>query len=75
MGVCVCVCCMCVCVCVGIRFPLKIPDCKASSCAKGLLGCFENILFDLGQGAGNKQSPGSGRLQGSDEGVHRDRHF
>ena len=61
--------CVCACVCVGIRFPLKFPDCKASSCAEGLLGGSENILCGLGQRAGINHNPGSGRLRGSDEGT------
>ena len=62
------------CVCVGIRFPLKFPDCKASSCAEGLLGGSENILFGLGQRAGINHNPGSGRL-GSDEGSAQGQTF
>lgn len=70
-----CVCVYVVCVCVGIRFRLKLPDCKASSCAKGLLGCSENILFDLRQRAGNNHNRGSGRLRGSDEGSAQGQTF
>lgn len=73
---CVPVLCMCMWyVCVGIRFPLKFPDCKASSCAEVLLGCSENILFELGQRAGNDHNPGSGRLRGSDEGSAQGQTF
>lgn len=64
-ALCVCVYVVCVCVCVGIRFRLKLPDCKASSCA----------LFDLGQRAGNNHNRGSGRLRGSDEGSAQGQTF
>ena len=39
------VCVYVVCGCVGIRFPLRFPDCKASSCAEGFLGWSEKYIM------------------------------